>query len=212
MIKSILNEQELKKLADVISKIEKKTSGELRLMIVGRSITTGHVLPLIWFFLMTTSLMLIWVERERFAYAWNLWLMPALVAGSFALAWALSRLPLMQRILTYPSDISRQVWLRAELEFYREGLSQTKDRTGVLIFVSLLERRAVVLGDRGISEKLKADAWAEVIAKVLEGPRTGQWAVKLEEALNMCGEQLAHHFPIKEGDKNELPNHVIVKP
>lgn len=212
MIKAILNEQELKRLADVIANIEKKTSGELRLMIVGRSIQTGHVLPMIWFFLLSVSSMGIWLERFHLAGSWDLWFMPTIVLACFALAWMLAKTETMQRAMTYPGDILRQVWLRAELEFYRENLNQTKDHTGVLIFVTLLERQAVVLGDRGISEKLKAGAWDEVVAKVLEGPRTGQWAAKLEEALNMCGEQLAHHFPIKEGDKNELPNHVIVKP
>lgn len=109
-------------------------------------------------------------------------------------------------------DSTDAVFSRAELEFHREGLDGTKAATGILIFLSLFEHEAVVLGDRAIAAKLDKAVWHEVVQKVLEGGRTRDWRGKLEEAIRMCGDLLTRHFPMQAGDRNELPNHVIVKP
>ena len=80
------------------------------------------------------------------------------------------------------------------------------------MFISLLEHQAVVLADKGIASRLEANIWNEVVATMLEGPRTGHWADCIEKALRQCGSVLAEHFPIRPGDHNELPNLVIIKP
>lgn len=212
MTKPILTKEELQHLADVIAEQERKTSGEIRLMIVGRSSQTSHVFPILFFAFFSFFLLLIWFERHQLILIASWWTVPMLFILTTLISALLARLDFIQRNLTSPRDLSHQVWNRAELEFHREGVGQTSGQTGILLFLSLLERRAVVLGDRAIHEKLEEKAWNEVIAKILEGPRTGQWAAKLEEALRICGGLLSRHFPIQEGDRNELPNHVIVKP
>jgi len=49
------------------------------------------------------------------------------------------------------------------------------------------------------------------VGLVLEGVRKNKLRANLEQALRRCGEILAKDFPSKPGDKNELPNHVLVK-
>jgi putative membrane protein len=117
----------------------------------------------------------------------------------------------VQRLVTRPSVLAQWVWLRAELEFHREGLGKTIDRTGILILLSVFERRAVVLADKGINEKLDKNVWQEVIDSVVDGVKKGQLADNLELAIKQCGNLLAKHFPIKPDDTNELSNTVIVK-
>jgi uncharacterized membrane protein len=97
----------------------------------------------------------------------------------------------------------------AEKAFERLGMTSTRDRNGVLIFVVPSRRRFVILGDAGIHEKVGQAFWektAEVIsARFKEGDFTGGLVHGIREA----GVQLAAHFPHEgERDVNELPDDV----
>ncbi len=210
-IQNLLSREELDHLADVIAESELKTSGEIRLMIVGRSSRSSHVFPLIACFLSTLLIVAIWYEREWILLSGhNWWVVSALWFSAIA-AWVLSRFQFIQRTLTSPADLEHQVAMRAEIEFHREGLSRTAGSTGILIFLSVMERQAVVLADKGIAEKLDKKIWLEVVNLVIEGARSNKLASKLEEAVRRCGNLLSAHFPIQPGDVNELSNTVIVK-
>ncbi|MGE3680793.1 MAG: TPM domain-containing protein [Bdellovibrionales bacterium] len=211
MPRTLMNQQELDHLAKVVAEVESQTSGEIRLMIVSRSARTGHVVTLLWFFLMALAMAAVWYQRHRMIFNADWWLLPLVISGSLLVAWILARIPWVERQLLWPSDVLAQVWARAELEFHREGLGQTAGRTGILLFLSLREHQAVVLADKGIAAKLDKHTWENVINVILEGAKSGQWSTKMEEAIRLCGRLLAEHFPIRPGDKNELPNHVILK-
>jgi putative membrane protein len=205
----ILNDSELKRLADVIQEIERKTSAEIRLMIVGSSASYTHVVPMLWTLLLAICGVVFWIESSHFEANAGWWLWPSAVGVTWVAAILLSKLASVRRWFGF--DLNEEVWKRAELEFYREGLTATTGATGVLVFLSLLEREAVVLGDKSIAAVLPKDTWDQMIGTILEGARKGQWAPKLEEALRLCGDLLAAKFPIQAGDRNELANHVIVK-
>lgn len=211
MGKSPLSQQELDHLAKVIAEVEGKTSGELRLILVRRSSLTNHVFPLLTASLAMLGLLELWYMRHHFLVEPIPWITLAILLGSAMLAWILSRFEFIQRWMTLPGDLDHHVAIRAELEFHREGLGATAGKTGILIFVSLFEREAVVLGDKAIAAKLNKDVWAQVVATVIEGAKSKKWCEKLEEAIRQCGDLLARHFPIQPGDKNELPNHVVLK-
>lgn len=211
MAKQILNEKEMDRIAEVIGEIEKKTSGEIRVMIVKRSSVAGHVQSLLWCAFIATAFLAVWFGRHDLIFFERWWLWPSIILASYLLAKILSRLEAVQRQLTPARDLYHQVWTRAELEFHREGLSGTKAHTGVLLFLSLMERSALVLADKGIADKVPPHTWDKVVNTMLSGARTGQWAEKLEQALRECGAYLAEHFPAENGKANELPNTVIVK-
>ena len=211
-MKKVLTQSELNRLTQVVGEVERSTSGELRLMIVGRSTPIGHVFPLATFALMSLSLVALWSMRYEMVLDFKWYLAPMILACSVLAGWLLARLTFVQRWLTSDEDMTSEVWRRAEIEFHHEGLDGTTGATGVLIFVSLMEHQAVVLADKAIAVKLPREVWSDVVQLVIEGARTGKWASKLEEAVRLCGKLLNAHFPIKAGDKNELPNHVIVKP
>ncbi len=211
LLKVPLSQAELDHLGHVVAELEKKTTGEIRLIIVKSSSHHGHLLRQVWFMLSTLALFGLWIERHLLIWTADWWLVPAVFLLTFLLAYALSRLPWMARTMAPVEDLNRQALLRAELEFHREGLGATSGKTGILLFISMLEHQAVVLADKGIAERLNEATWAEVVATMLEGPKSGQWAGPLEKALRQCGALLAQHFPAQLGDKNELPNHVIVK-
>jgi len=211
-MEKLLSEEQLQRLSDTITEVEKATTGELRLIIVGRSSRSSHVFPLLAFLFSTFALIYLWYSRHMFVLEPKSWLVPALLFTSAVLAYALSRVPIVQRRLTWPADLEHQVLARAELEFHREGLDATENQTGILLFLSVLEHQAVVLADKGIAQKLDENVWTEVVAQILEGARHQHLAQNLEAAIRRCGELLQKHFPAQPGNRNELPNHVIVKP
>ncbi|MBX3021279.1 MAG: hypothetical protein KF799_06325 [Bdellovibrionales bacterium] len=213
-----LSQQELDRLAQAITEAEKTTSGEMRLIIVKNSTRASYLFPMLWLALSLLSLLVLWQERHAFWLhespivlhePW--WLVPALLGGSGALAYGLSQIPWLKRLFIPKAEMAAAVWTRAELEFYREGLNHTDGATGILLFLSLFEHQAVVLGDKAIAQKLKPETWNEVIGHIVRGAKTKQWVEHLEKAIQLCGQHLRQHFPPQVGDKNELPNHVIVK-
>lgn len=134
-----------------------------------------------------------------------LWLPPAQLAA-FACGWVLSGWrPLLRRLL--PDGRAAQAVDRgARLAFVEHGLTETRDRTGVLIYLSLLERRVVVLADRGIDPLVEPGTWDHVVDLVLGGIREGNAEQGLVAAIEACGELLSARFPRREDDRDELPN------
>ena len=99
---------------------------------------------------------------------------------------------------------------RAVEQFLAHGLHTTEARTGVLIFVSLAERYAEIIADAGIAGKVGAGVWDEALQKLLAEVKAGRLADGLVAAIGMAGTVLATHFPPRPGDRNELPNDLIL--
>ena len=97
----------------------------------------------------------------------------------------------------------------ADKAFVRMGMTQTKERNGVLFFVVPARRKFVVLGDRGIHERVGPEFWTHVAAAVSESFREGDFTGGLEKGIAEVGEQLAAHFPHDpETDKDELSDDI----
>jgi putative membrane protein len=96
-------------------------------------------------------------------------------------------------------------------EFHRFELHRTDARTGVLLFVSLLERRAIVLADEGIHARVGPEPWQATNEAVLAGIRRGSLAAGLLAGIESTGAVLAQHFPPAAGDRNEVPDRIVVR-
>jgi putative membrane protein len=98
---------------------------------------------------------------------------------------------------------------RAVEQFLVQNIHTTKGRTGVLIYVSFVERFAEVIADEGIYRKVPPSAWEDVVGELTNhlarAPRPA-----LIRAIERCGKMLARHFPPGRAPSNELPNHLIV--
>jgi putative membrane protein len=94
-------------------------------------------------------------------------------------------------------------------EFYAGGLYRTRESNAVLIYLSNLERRVVVLGDKGIHEKMGDTHWQDVRDEILRGIKQGKAREGICAAVETCGRALAEHFPHRPDDINELPDEVI---
>lgn len=147
------------------------------------------------------------------AGALALWLAPELAHGLVPLqlcvfvacAWLLGRRGLLRRLL--PAHVvEERVARAAALAFHEAGLVETRERTGILIYVSLLEQRVVVLADRGIHSRVEAGTWDGVVERVVAGIGENRAEAGIEAAIRLCGEILAERFPTRSGDVNELPD------
>ena len=97
----------------------------------------------------------------------------------------------------------------AEKVFDRLGVTKTKQRNGVLFFVVPSRRKFVVLGDRGIHEKVGPEFWKQVVDGMAERFKNGEFTGGIIKGIEHVGEQLSTHFPYDAATAvNELPNTV----
>lgn len=129
----------------------------------------------------------------------------ALQVGAVALAHGVCRADGVRRALVPEAELelrARQAALRA---FAEHGVRKTRERTGILIFVALLEHRVVVLGDEAIDAALDPrTSWQQVVDRALAGIRAGRVADGLVDAVALCGEILARPLPSRADDRDEI--------
>lgn len=130
----------------------------------------------------------------------------------FLIVFVVVSIPPVRRRLT-PRSLKRlRVRGRAREQFFERGLDRTSERTGVLIFISLHDRLAEVLADRGINARVDPSVWSDVVADLLAGIRQGRPADGIVAAVGRCGRLLAEHFPASPNHPNELADQVIESP
>ncbi len=203
-----LSDQDLAALHASLRAVEAKTVGEIVPVIVERSdehADSRWLSALVFLLVGTVALEPHLPWREP-----GLVLLAQLALG--AAGWLIARaLPGFARLFVRESRATAVAEEQAAQEFHRLDLRATEAATGVLIFVSLFERRAIVLADRGISERVGPDVWQEVDDAVLRGIARGSILAGLTDGITRAGAVLAEHFPWREGDRNELPDRVIVR-
>jgi putative membrane protein len=119
-----------------------------------------------------------------------------------------SLLPL--RLALVPRAVRRARAHRAALEqFVVRRVAHTKNRTGVLIFVSLAERYARIIADDAIAQKVPNSEWQAAIDALTGHMRDGRIAQGFIAAIERCGAVLAAHAP-PDGARNELPDRLYV--
>jgi len=121
-----------------------------------------------------------------------------------------ARVPSLQRPFISRQRIEETVRERAVRAFYEKGLYRTKQETGILIFISLFERKVWILGDRGINARIPQESWQQLAGTLSRGIRDGRACDALCEVIAACGEELARHFPRQADDRDELSNELRV--
>lgn len=112
------------------------------------------------------------------------------------------------RVHVQPKATGGEIRDVAERTFERLGMTKTAARNGVLLFIASEEQRFVILGDRGIDEKVPAGFWDEIAAKLTIRFRNGELTEGIVEALLAAGNQLKAYFPRATDDVNELPDEI----
>ncbi|MGZ3771844.1 MAG: TPM domain-containing protein [Bdellovibrio sp.] len=210
-IRRYLSNEERKRVEEAITQVEKSTAGEIVPVIVKRSSAVGHV-PLTLTLLITLLIVIAEVPFSDWLWVkpW-VWLWPVLVITIYYMSYVLAKIPWIQKILVSERDELIQVHQRAQLEFYNNKINRTESGTGVLIFVSVMEKKAVILADEKISKRLPENIWDQILAEFRQNLSKDRWAEGFIQAIQSCGEQLKTHFPISANPRNELKNHLVIR-
>ena len=198
MVKRMTSEDK-ERIRAAVQAAERTTAGEIRVSIVPHSAR-----PNLWLGGLVTiavsAAVFAWRGHEAWGLTSGIDVVIALGIGT-ALGALLGWLPALPRS-------ARSVRRRAEREFVRLGIAQTAGRTGVLLLLSMAERRAVLLADRAINEKVAQETWDKVIGDLVASIGQEKTADGLIQAVGSVGRILSEHFPRRPDDVNELPDDV----
>ena len=132
--------------------------------------------------------------------------------AGFALGALLVRLiPTLKRVLVDEGTMQRRVAARAAVAFVEEEVFATRDRSGIMVFVSLLEHKVLVLGDAGINARVEQSSWTDIVGMVVQGIRSNEATEGLVKAIRACGVLLtAAGLTIRPDDTDELSDSLRV--
>jgi putative membrane protein len=137
-------------------------------------------------------------------YSILLILLPPLLGGTVGLL-LVTTLSTLRRALISPAVLDRRVDRRAAVAFLDEGIFDTRDRTGVLLFIALFEHRIRILRDRGVEDRVPPAAWDEIAEDLSLGLRRGRKGASVVAAVEACGDLLVRHgVERRPDDTNEL--------
>jgi putative membrane protein len=136
-----------------------------------------------------------------------------LQAVLFIVTLILVAIPPVRRALTPRAFKRERVRRRALEQFAAKNLHLTRERTGVLIFVSFAEHMAELVADEGIAEHVEPGAWDRAMSALVHDLRRDRPGEGIAAAVGLCGELLAARFPADpEDNPDQLPNSVVVLP
>nr|WP_253201519.1 hypothetical protein [Sphingomonas quercus] len=219
-----MTDADRQKVSAAVAAAEAGTDGEIVTIVAPASDDYADV-PLAWaliaVFLALATLaafpdLLLWVHSilqrgwtHEPSLSEHLTVLFVLLALKFAGARLIAGLWPVRMMLTPGRIKSQRVRARA-LDLFRVGAEQrTRKATAVLLYLSLAEHRAELIGDAAISAKVTPDMWGEAMAALITAVKDGRPGDGMAEAVARIGEVLHVHFPRSADDTNELPDRVI---
>jgi putative membrane protein len=132
-----------------------------------------------------------------------------LAALMFTIALLVLKWRPLRLALTPAATKHRRVRRRAVAIFQAAVASRTVGRTGVLIYLSLAERRAEIVADEAITRVTTPETWGEAMAALLVEVKEGRYGDGIVASIERVGAVLSEHFPRSATDTNEIPDKLI---
>ena len=209
-----LTDDERKQVENAVKAAEKRTAGEIVVMIISSSYqyplanvigASTVALPLALLLTPLTGSWL-WIGSQ------NMWLFLGFLTFFFIIFHELvKRTAWLKRLFISQREIDDEVEEAAVTQFFDQGLYRTRDETGVLVLISVFEHRVWMLADRGINAKVQQNQWDDIVTMITAGIKQQRAADAICAAVEKIGALLEAHFPIKPNDSNELNNLIIKK-
>jgi putative membrane protein len=201
----MISAEERERLANAIQDAEARTAGEI-VVVVAAQASGYRSVPVLWALLAALGLPwpLIWITTLGPSQIFLAQLVVALVL-SIALSLPKRRYGLV------PGFMKRaRAHEAATREFVARGLTRTRGRTGVLIYLAGAEHYAEIIADTGIADQVEEGVWRDTIADLLEAIKAGRAGDGLVAAVQRVGRILAEHAPPHDDDTDEIANKVIL--
>jgi putative membrane protein len=189
-------------LTDCVRKIETTSDAELVVVVRARSGNYRHADYLCGSLLAFASLLLLLFLPFDFHHYW----VAIDVALFFALGTFLSaRSNQLRRLLTSEKFREETVRTCAAAMFYEAGIANTSAEMGILVYLSILERRLELFADRGVLKCVNALEWNQALFELHQAGRKPE-PPTFQLALENLGAVLARHVPCTGENPNELPD------
>jgi len=211
----LIHDLDREQIAAAVSKAESLTAGEIVPYVVPQSdeyeVAAWRGASAVALLSITTALMIV-----QFYQGWGLgwlytpWAIALIALGGGTLGAVLGAFVMpVQRALAGADLLDETVHAAAMQAFVEEEVFSTRDRTGILLYVSLHEHRIEVLGDTGINTKVEPDEWVDVVRRIRTGIQNENLTAGLVDAIEMCGMLLQRRgIEIEPDDTNELSDAV----
>jgi len=212
LAEKFLTDQERAQIAAAVQAAEKSTSGEIVCMIQSAS----YHYPMADVIGAATLALPIALVSAPAVGAWlwlgtqNMWIFLSILALVFLFShWLVKNSPWLKRKFISTREMAEEVEEAAMTLFFKHDLYRTKEGTGILLLISVFERKVRVLADRGIAAKIQADQWDALVAQITQGIKAGHSAQAICQAVQTMGRMLQAHFPVQKDDRDELHNMII---
>ena len=184
---------------------ERKTSAEI-VCVLARASSDYATMPLVWSIIV--GLAAPWALV--FVTHWSVERILLAQLAVFLAALIVLSAPAMRVALT-PRRVQRSHAFQAAAEqFLNRGLTRTRARAGVLIYVSLAEHYARIIVDEGVAEKVPQKDWQGAVDLLTAHMRADRIADGFVAASEAAGDLRAAHLPPPPDQQNELPDRLFV--
>jgi putative membrane protein len=190
------------KVAAAVAEVERQSSAEVVVALRKISGYYRHTDYLCGLALLVASLLIFLFHPEPFDI--DLYAIEA--AGFFAFGAVTSAFfPMLRRGLTSSRLMADNARTAARAAFVELGVSRTRGRHGVLVFISMFERKVEIVTDIGVDEAALGPLWKDALHRLtgaVEKPDFDRFL----EALKAMGPALSKAVPRAADDENELPD------
>lgn len=187
---------------EAVRGIEASSSAEVVVEVRSRSGSYTHADARSGALVAFAALLFILFSPWTFDPSW----VPGTVLSAYAMGMLASRLSdATRRLLTSRRDRDERVRTHAAATFVERGVANTQGETGLLVYLSLLERRIELIADRGVLDAVPVLEWNQLMETVRMRHATTATLVEVIRALQPL---LARYSPSRAGDRDELANEV----
>ena len=210
----LFNADDRKAVSSAVAEAEKKTSAEIVPVVATTSDAYERAEDLVGLAMAVLAVPAAWSQFHRLPMDWNAeesvvqvpFVLAAMVGGWVVGVFLARAMPWLKRLFVSRRKMTARVLIAAHHAFDSLHAHKTAGGTGVVIYVSLFERRVCVWSDRHISAKVPESEWKTITESLIRALHGGNAREGMIEAIRRCGDLLAKDFPVQPGDVNELPN------
>lgn len=214
-IKYFFSPEDLNKIEEAVKSAENEIAGEIVPVFVTESdsypeaVLRAGLAAIIFF-----SVVILLIDQrmgwQQFVLLRNEWIFTgSILLGGVIGAFLSLRIPSIKRLMIGSHQTNLRVEAMAKQQFLAHELYKTQARTGILIMLSLFERQVIILGDKGINEKIQPEQWHTIVKEIISLLSKKRNTEAIILGINRCKDLLiANGFKAENENLNELPNNL----
>jgi putative membrane protein len=198
-----ISDEILDRIEERVAEVENQTTVEVVVAIAQRSDSYRDIAILVGAAVASLALIaLLYLPVDFPAPA----ILPLTLLGGFVGTWVASRTPILLAALALGDRRVDAARSRAREAFVEEAVSATRDRTGLLLFVSLLEHRVELIPDFGLDARIARGEWNRIASEAEQARGWESWDTLVDELLTRVAPLLAREFPATDDNPDEISN------